>query len=200
MKLNATSFATAVLAALALSSGGASAGVIDNSGMPWRCLCAPASLGQSFTAQDSSVSLTVFGGDANTHLGATLQFHLDFRAGDGIAGALLASFDFSPALLDFNPKAFTFDLSSIPLVVGNKYSFILSSANRRGLTGISQSTSTYAGGRAFDGTTGADFGTTDMAFIVTPKAPANQALPEPASLALVGLGLGLAALSRRRQA
>ena len=122
---------------------------------------------------------------------------MDFRAGHGNTGALLASYVLNPTPGRFN-EAFTFDLSSIPLTVGEQYSFILTSANRRGAIQISQSQSTYAGGRAFDGFTGADFGTTDMGFIVTAVSPQAD-VPEPTSLALIGLGLGLAGVSTRRR-
>lgn len=172
----------------------ANAGVISTLSQPGRCLCAPNGLGQSFTAEDSFVSLTVEASDGNQHLQPGVwSIALDFLEGDGPGGAVLDTFSFTP--VGFSLQQFTFDLSHIALTVGNHYSFILTSTGGRGVTGRTSS-DIYAGGRAFRSDNGASFG--ELGFAVTPTAPPpSSGVPAPGALAL--LGFGLLGLGMRRR-
>lgn len=168
----------------------ANAGVISTVGLDLRCLCSPNALGQSFTAEDPYVTLSVEAGDANVHLHPDpWSITLDFLEGDGPRGTLLDSFIFTPAP-GFGVALYTFDLSHIALTVGAQYSYILTSTGDRGLTTRTlDGSSVYAGGNAFT-STGADFG--ELGFAVTPVV-----LSTPGALAFVALGLFGLILRRR---
>lgn len=181
-----------------MMSSQARAGVISTLSQPSRCLCAPNGLGQSFTAEDEFVLLTIEAGDANTHLfPGSWSIDITFLAGDGPSGPVLESFRISD--IGFGKREFTFDLTHIPLTIGNQYSFVLNSDGGRGVTGRTSS-DVYAGGRAFRSDTGASFG--ELGFAVTPTAPPPPPPPSPvpAPGALALLGLGLIGLGARRRA
>lgn len=186
----------AVAASVVMLSSNVSAGVISTLPQPFRCLCAPNGLGQSFTAEDSFVSLTVSASDANQHLNPGVwSIALEFLEGDGPGGAVLDTFTFTPD--GFQLQEFTFDLSHIALTIGQHYSYILTATGGRGTTGRTSS-DVYAGGRAFLADTGASFG--ELGFRVTPVAAPEPPTGVPAPGALALLGLGLIGLSARRRA
>lgn len=189
--------ASAVAIGLMAATTAANAGVISTLSQPGRCLCAPNGLGQSFTAEDEFVLLTIEAGDANTHLfPGSWSIDISFLAGDGPSGPVLETFQISD--IGFGKRNFTFDLTHISLTIGNMYSFVLNSDGGRGVTGRTSS-DIYAGGRAFRSDTGASFG--ELGFAVTPSAPPPpppSPVPAPGALAL--LGLGLIGLGVRRRA
>lgn len=168
----------------------AQAGVITTIGLDLRCLCSPNGLGQSFTAEDSYVSLTVEAGDGNAQIYPDpWSIRLDFLEGDGPRGSILDSFVFTPLTSGQVLSHFTFDLSHIALTIGEQYSYILTSSSGRGLTGRTlNGGSVYEGGRAFT-SSGADFG--ELGFTVAPVV-----LPSGNALALLALGLLGVALAR----
>lgn len=167
------------------------AGVISTIGLDLRCLCSPNGLGQSFTAEDRYVSLTVEAGDANARTYPDpWSITLDFLEGDGPGGSILDSFVFTPLTSGSILSQFTFDLTHIPLTIGEHYSYILTSSSGRGVTGRTLGGfNIYDGGRAFT-STGADFG--ELGFTVTPVA-----LPSAGAGAFLALGF-LALRVRRR--
>lgn len=197
-KLKQSVWAAVAVSCVTLSAlPAAKAGVITTIGLDLRCLCAPNGLGQSFTAEDSHVSLTVEAGDANAHLYPDpWSITLDFLEGDGPRGNILDSFVFTPLTSGPILSQFTFDLSHITLAIGEQYSYILTSSSGRGVTGRTLGGfNIYDGGRAFT-STGADFG--ELGFTVTPVA-LTVALPSAGAWALFGLGF-LALSARRRTA
>lgn len=175
----------------------ARAGVISTveSATMGSCLCWDYDWGQSFTAEDSFVSLEVEVGDANQQLAPDPWYvTLQFLEGAGPNGPVLDSFDFLAQVPGSNSRLFAFDLSHIALSVGAQYSFMLTNHGGRGyVRGHSGLVDVYTGGEAFT-STGARGHFSDLSFLVTPLA---TPVPSPGALALLSLGLfGLAVRPR----
>jgi len=88
-------------------------------------------MGQSFTAEDTSVTLGVKVSDLNVHLNPTLDLTLTFLEGDGPLGNVLGTFSID-GVLGYTPVWKDFDLSSLSLSIGSSYSFFVSSVGGRG--------------------------------------------------------------------
>lgn len=172
----------ASLAGLILSvSGFANASLINTNFNNFHCLCFQYNgMGQSFTAEDSSVTIGLNVMDLNSHLNPILDMTLTFLEGDGPFGNVLDTFSItSPS--GYSSEWRYFDLSHIPLSIDSSYSFFVTSTGGRG--GVNRKDDNlYDGGRAFLAS-GADYG--ELSFSITP----NTSVPEPSTLAIFALGI-----------
>ena len=151
-----------------------------------------AASGQSFVALGQSLTQIGFHvADWNAFFNDP-TFTMELRAGSGTGGALLGSATVTPGR-GFYGFATTTDLNGIALIEGNQYTALILNDTPEWGYDIT-STDVYAGGNAFvsDGTMPYDL--LFMASFVD-----SSSVPEPASLALFGLGLFAVAASRRRK-
>lgn len=148
-------------------------------------------VGNSFVAEDSSVIAALYIRPFVTSDSPLNPIRFQLFSGLGTAGALLFDHSFVPA--SSFEGFFDVDLSSIPLTIGNTYSFTASISGTSAFWGIVGSGGAY-GTRISYGVPVAG----RLALRITPTTV--SAVPEPSSLTLLSLGaLSLAAARRRRQ-
>jgi hypothetical protein len=156
--------------------------------------------GQSFTADDAFFDdVTIWYDDFNAFLGpATITVEL--YQGVGFGGALLGS---ATRSLEGLMGLQTFDFAPIATTLGSLYSFRVSSVSGRGAAGLFQHSfpsgglidparPDYAGGHLLD-IAGVPSVLFDLTFQVN-----TASVPEPGTLACIGLGLAIAGLRRRQ--
>jgi hypothetical protein len=156
-------------------------------------------IGETFTAEDAFVKAALSFSVINPGFPVD-PLRYDFYQGSGVGGSLLATttFNLAPGFNGF----FDFDLSAIPLVVGNVYSLVATDVGTSPYWAIGLSGTNYAFGNPIVGgavqANGAG-GAAEHALRVTPTATATP-VPEPATLTLLGAGLLAQGVRRARQA
>ncbi|MFZ4287670.1 PEP-CTERM sorting domain-containing protein [Variovorax sp. HJSM1_2] len=177
-----------------------------------------ATYGQTFTAAGNYLnSYTMYLSSGS----GTTSFKSYIYAWDGLK--IVGSALYSSAVQEFSgaassPYAFTFDTGALSLTSGTQYVAFFSTSDVDGGDDGRASMPTTAGGNSYDGgrfvffNNGNDFsrlasstwetwaGDFDVLFSATfSDTASNNAIPEPGSLALLGLGLaGLAAVRKRK--
>ena len=155
--------------------------------------------GESFTAEDPFVSAALYFRPINPGFPSGDSLRYDFYAGNGVGGSLLATetFNLAPGFNGF----FDFNLSSIALTVGNRYTLVVTDVGSSPYWGFAVGNFDYANGDPIlNGvvTPGGVFGNNaDNTLRVTPVN--GTAVPEPASLLLLGTGVIGAGLRRYRR-
>jgi len=149
-------------------------------------------IGNSFTAEDPLVSAALFLDAVNPGFDPTDPIRFELFDGVGAGGTLL--FNQSFVVPGSSTGFFDVDLSAVPLVVGNDYSFVASivgSSPYWGLIGTN--------GSAGSGISSGIIDSFNMnALRVTPLA--TTPVPEPSTFALLGIGaVFLIGYSRRRK-
>jgi hypothetical protein len=145
-------------------------------------------IGNSFTAEDPAVFAALYLEPINSSFDSTDPIQFQLFEGVGTGGSLLFSQSFvvPGSFVGF----FDVDLTSVPLVVGNDYSFVASIVGNSPYWGIRTST-----GSAGSAIRNGDPGSGQFALRVTPTS-----VPEPSSLALLGIGtIGLIGYGWRRK-
>lgn len=174
-------------------------------------------LGQSFTAIDTD--LTSFGFQFSSLNPDRVNDPISFSllAGEGLSGASLftTAFTLPTSINSRTPTWYDFDITGANVTVGQKYTAVLStsaSARNAVVLGPGYNSSTgqfsggdaYAGGRAFFSAPSyancdATPSNCDLNFRVTGNTAVVAPVPEPASWAMMMLGIGLAGGTLRRR-
>lgn len=156
-------------------------------------------MGQSFRAEDANVQFAFYYSPMNPGSPAdSLYFRL--VDGDGLDGDTLADIVF--ALPAGYQGFYDLDFSSLSLTVGNMYTAVLSIPGSSPYWGASYSSNNnpYRNGRAYLAGERAD-SDYDMTFRVTPVVEEPpQGVPEPATLAMLSIGLAGLFVSSRKKA
>jgi len=152
-------------------------------------------IGQSFTAEDPSVTAALYFDVINPSFPPGDPIRYDLFEGFGTSGALLASrvFVLAPGFSGF----YDVDFSSVMLSVGIEYSLVASVVGDSPYWAVAGSPDSYAGGSPYYGFD-SGWGAPEIALRVLPT---TASVPDPGStLLLLGVGVvGLAAWRKRRE-
>jgi len=148
-------------------------------------------IGQSFTAEDPSVTAALYFDVINPTSPPSDPIRYDLFEGFGTGGALIASWEFmlAPGFSGF----YDVDFSSVVLSVGSEYSLVASVVGDSPYWGVVASADSYAGGSPIYGQ---DIGWNPPE-IALRVLPTTASVPDPGSTLLL-LGIGLVGLRMYR--
>ncbi|MHA6718176.1 PEPxxWA-CTERM sorting domain-containing protein [Sphingomonas sp. RS6] len=175
-------------------------------------------LGQSFTAFAQHLTSFGFQFEALNPSSANTPITYQLLAGEGFGGSVVTSgtFTLPDSINNRTATWFDFDLTGTDVVVGNRYTMVISTGSYRNAVVLGPEVNIYTGevlgGDVYAGGTAlfqasnqpysgfcASSGTCDLNFRVSGYNDVASGVPEPASWAMMIGGIGLAGAARRRR-
>jgi hypothetical protein len=180
-----------------LMTGAALAGTVDQTNVTdYLTIDADTSIGQTFTAIDTSIIETISFYFLDNWVGSLGSIAIDVYSGEGFGGANLGSGTFSLSAGSSGIQNFDFSSSSIGLIQGNIYSIRLTPSTSRWAVAKNQIVDIYGINNGYDyiggdaWISGQKDTNNDLAFKVVTSTPI---VPEPVSSVLFVIGASVLA-------